>query len=635
MLCTYICSVRGHSPEQKRKEMTLRRNIFTAFSLIALGCAPAVANDCDNAWYRRYNPTKCASISQDSGFSFATTTTIATGTAALIGGALALISSSSSDSHSDSPVPQHPTLQTSTMVGGDVDSVHLASIFENSNYIRNADQYNDIRVAYSLARGYTGKNSYIAVFDSGVNTSHGANVAALAGGIIAPDAEVDIYTVARSQYNFDSFYKIGNTIRTATNNGANIYNFSWSADISATQVHSRNHLEQLTDTNFINSLTNAVIQNDAILVWAAGNDGNSQSSALSAMPLHIPEMNGHFINVVAWDSETSSLAYFSNQCGVTKNYCITAPGSDINAPTSNKVISGTSFAAPIVSAAIAVIREAFPYLESDKITSLLFETARDLGATGIDPIYGHGMLDLERATRPVGAELVPLANGTAVAMRAAYVPGNIAQNIKSQNIKFAFVDGYGRAFNTSMNDNIAVKNRSIGFEHLRQNNESSTQFGNIEFGLKNSEILMSDGFLSANSQNTITFIGLNQSVQSGDTTLFGRATVGTTNPIASTESMISGFSDITTASVMIGAKYRDWTFTAGTTDTIINGNMYLRTPTGRSIDGTYTFADRTIDLAGKPSVELSASYKFITAGLVDNPFGTDEVYVIAKTKLQF
>ncbi|MBO5946647.1 MAG: S8 family serine peptidase [Alphaproteobacteria bacterium] len=614
--------------------MTKYRTILTAILCGTLCCAPVLAADnCDDALYRRYNPDKCTHEFRDSGFSFASTAAVVSGTAALIGGTIALLGGSS-DKGDTSSAP-HSTLPTYTMVGGDVDSVHLSSIFSDTNYASNANQYNDIRVAYSLARGYTGKNSDIAVFDSNELTDHGANVAALAGGTIAPDANVNIYTVARSQYDFDSFYTIGNTIQNATDNGANIYNFSWSANIYANQVRSRYHMEQMTDKNFIKSLTNAATQNDAIFVWAAGNDGNSQSSALSAMPLHIPELNGHFVNVVAWDSETGSLAYYSNECGITKNYCITAPGSDIYVSATDETISGTSFATPIVSAAIAVIREAFPYMKSNQITALLFETARDIGEVGVDTVYGHGMLDLERAPRPVGAELVPLSDGMTVALRTAHMTGGIAHNVKSENIKFAFVDSYGRAFDANLNDNISIKNRGIGFERLHDNKETNMHFGNIEFGFKNTELLKGDGFLSTDSQNMITFIGLNNSVQFGRTALFSRTTIGTMNPTASAESMINGFSRILTGSITLGATAGDWTFTFGTTDTIIDGNMYLRAPTGRRVNGDYTFANHSIDMTSRPSIEVSASYKFMTAGFVDNPFGTDELYFIAKTKLQF
>ena len=99
--------------------------------------------------------------------------------------------------------------------------------------------------------------------------------------------------------------------------------------------------------------------------------------------------------------------------------------------------------------------------------------------------------------------------------------------------------------------------------------------------------------------------------------------------------MVNDFSDTYTASVSIGAKYGDFTFSIGAPDTIINGNMFLNIPTGRSVNGNYTFTNQTINMASRPSIEISASYKSFTMGFVDNPYGTDEIYMLTKTKLQF
>lgn len=615
------------------------KNILIAVLSGTLCCMPAMANDrCANEMYRRYNPDRC-SDTPDTGMSFATGATIIGGAAALVGGALALMgTSSSSDGDTATPTTPtyttHPTLTTYNMVGDDVTSVELSSIINSSEYARNNNQYNDIRVAYSLARGYTGAGSTIAVFDAGAQSDHGRNVAWFASGQIAPNANIESYQVATEYGPFYEFSTIGDIVSSATD--ANIYNFSWVANnIYAPQVRSRHHLEIITDANFISSLTNAASDNDAIFVWAAGNAAHSQSSALSAMPLHIPELDGHFVNVVAWDSATNELAYYSNACGITQNYCITAPGSNLNSPESNWTLDGTSFAAPIVSAAIAVIREAFPYMKSTDITNLLFTTARDLGAPGIDAIYGHGMLDLERATRPVGAQLVPISETTTVALNTARVSAQIGHQIKSENIKFAFVDSFGRAFDTNLNDNIKIQNRGIAFERLRDTNERHMTIGNIEMGFKHTELFSGTGFLQTESQNLLTFIGASHRTTIGDTELFHRTTFGVTRPTPSTDSMISGFSNVYTTSVTLGATHGDWTFTIGTPDTIINGNMYLHTPTGRLANGEYTYSDHTIHLATRPSIEYTASYKFITAGFVDNPYGTDEIYMLAKTKFQF
>ena len=325
------------------------------------------------------------------------------------------------------------------------------------------------------------------------------------------------------------------------------------------------------------------------MVWAAGNEFSSQSSALSALPRVVSELDGHFINVVAWDNKTGTLANFSNACGITKDYCITAPGAGLKSSESSISLNGTSFAAPIVSAAIAVIREAFPYMKSNEITNLLFTTARDIGAVGVDEVYGHGMLDLERATRPVGVQTIPTSNGGSTTMQTARVSGTIGKQLKSADIKFSFIDSFGRAFETNLNDNISVKNRGLGFERLRENETNSIKSGNLEIGFKQTEMLSGTGFLQTEQQTLLSFVGYNNEHRIGNTDIFYRTTFGVMNPDTSPESMVSGFSNLYTASVRIGAKYQNLILSIGTPDTIISGNMYLNVSSGRANDGKYLF----------------------------------------------
>jgi subtilase-type serine protease len=79
-----------------------------------------------------------------------------------------------------------------------------------------------------------------------------------------------------------------------------------------------------------------------------------------------------------------------------------APGVDIYAtvPMSTyaggNVWSGTSMAAPHVAGAAAVLRQAFPYMTAPQIIEVILTTATDLGDTSI---YGHGLLNLERAVK--------------------------------------------------------------------------------------------------------------------------------------------------------------------------------------------------------------------------------------------
>lgn len=595
--------------------------------------APAVArtNKCVNDMYRLSHPEHC---SDNKRLSFATTATVAGGGLALVGGAIALFGMSTGGGSDSESITTTSAQYNPDQVGNDIDYARYAGAINQNAYTRNNNQYNDIRLGYSLARGFTGKNSTIAVFDSGLHTPHGSSVAHIASDQVAPDAKVEVYEVADENGNFKSFYEMGDIITSASS--ANIYNFSWSAiDSYAHSVSSRNQMEQMTDPHFINALSNAATQQDAIFVWAAGNEYNFQSSSLSAMPRVVPELKGHFVNVVAWDSQTQSLATFSNACGVTMNYCITAPGTDLKSSASNTELNGTSFAAPIVSAAIAVIREAFPYMKSTEITNLLFATARDLGASGVDAIYGHGMLDMERATRPVGATTIPLSESTNIAMQHSRVSSTIGNQLKSENIKLSFVDSFGRAFETNLNDNISVKNRGIGFERLSSKNINNVKIGNIEIGFKQTDMMNASGILQTQSQDLLSFVGINDAIKFGDITLSYRTTFGSMNPKTSAESIVSGFSNIFTASATIGIQWQDLSFSIGTPDTIIGGDMYLHTLSGRNANGDYVFQNHKIDMATRPSVEYSASYKSVTMGFVDNPYGTDEFYILTKGKISF
>lgn len=161
-----------------------------------------------------------------------------------------------------------------------------------------------------------------------------------------------------------------------------------------------------------------------VYVWAAGNaqgemrpDGTIEEAAsVEVMPglaARIPELRGHSLAVVA-TGPGGDIAGFSNRCGTAGDYCLAAPGVEVNGPIPNNYCptgtaecytgaSGTSAAAPIVSGGVALLAQHYrDQLGNDEIVARLLRTANKEGIYADVDVYGQGFLDLDAATRPVG-----------------------------------------------------------------------------------------------------------------------------------------------------------------------------------------------------------------------------------------
>ncbi|MDP7008519.1 MAG: S8 family serine peptidase [Phycisphaerales bacterium] len=78
---------------------------------------------------------------------------------------------------------------------------------------------------------------------------------------------------------------------------------------------------------------------------------------------------------------------------------IAAPGVDTysSVPGGYSTYSGTSMASPHINGAVALMVQANPDLEVEAIKEILYATAMDLGASGEDNDYGHGLIDCVEA----------------------------------------------------------------------------------------------------------------------------------------------------------------------------------------------------------------------------------------------
>lgn len=206
---------------------------------------------------------------------------------------------------------------------------------------------------------------------------HGTGVA----GIIAAQADNNIGIAGLAHHcrimNLRAFTDGGNgeeddvasAILYAINNGARIINMSW-GDV------------------FVSRLMDDIIRygesRNIIMVASAGNS--------STTDIHYPSAFAGTISVGATDSQ-DRLAGFSNY---GPSVDLVAPGENIYTTTLNEnytTMNGTSFSAPFVSAAAALLLSQNPQLSAEAVSSLLTSSADDLGEAGVDKYYGAGRLN--------------------------------------------------------------------------------------------------------------------------------------------------------------------------------------------------------------------------------------------------
>ena len=129
-----------------------------------------------------------------------------------------------------------------------------------------------------------------------------------------------------------------------------------------------------------------LVQQNQLLAAAAGNGG---PDAPPAYPAAWPGV----VAVTAVDIQ----GQIYRQANRGDYIDLAAPGVDVWAarPGSEGAYhSGTSFAVPYATAALAVLRQRAGNPDASRLRQQLQQQARELGAPGPDPVYGHGLLQL-------------------------------------------------------------------------------------------------------------------------------------------------------------------------------------------------------------------------------------------------
>ena len=194
-----------------------------------------------------------------------------------------------------------------------------------------------------------------------------------------------------------------------------------------------------------------------VVVVSAGNDGTANPD-LFAANLRAAG-NGNVIIAGSVDN-TGTISTFSDRAGTEAQYYLAALGDSVcctyqngqikvtvkNGQSFVEVFSGTSFSAPQIAGAVALLRQAFPNLTATQVVDLLLKTARDAGDPGTDAVYGRGILDIAAAFAPQGA--LSLAGGTKLVALGAGGTTSPAMGdaATTASIPAVALDAYHRAY---------------------------------------------------------------------------------------------------------------------------------------------------------------------------------------------
>lgn len=238
-----------------------------------------------------------------------------------------------------------------------------------------------------------------------------------------------------------SFYDsaIATGVRAAVDGGAKVINLSLGGSSPGTTL--------------LNAFSYAV-NRGVVLVISAGNDGTEpegvNADAFAAVPAsRFPGM----VIVAGAVGSTNQIASFSNRAGTSADSYLTALGigvRTIDETGAARLYNGTSFSAPTITGAVALLAQAFPNLTGAQIVDILFKSADDLGVAGIDAVYGRGRLNIERAFQPIGATSLA-GTGIAVTDATATAPAAAGDAPKGGGSFGAIIlDGYSRAFSVDL-----------------------------------------------------------------------------------------------------------------------------------------------------------------------------------------
>jgi len=346
----------------------------------------------------------------------------------------------------------------------------------------------------AYGRGATGQGVTVAVIDSGVDTGS----AEFAGRIHA--ASQDVASARGIDDDSGHGTSVSGVLLAAKNDGG-IHGAAFDSTLLALRTddpgscgdsdgcqHNDNTLARAIDiatangarvinmslggsaANFtLRSAVARATRAGVIIVIAAGNKKDSDPVAspnpdpLAQVAIDQTASNGLVViaGSVGTVASPNEISTFSNRAGIGADQYLAALGYRVRSfdeTGAALLFSGTSYAAPNVAGALALLMSAFPNLTSAQVLDIMFRSADDAGNPGTDAVYGRGILNLSRAFQPIGqtslaGSAVPVSTTGNATLGGALGDG---RKLGTAMRGAVILDGYDRAFAVDLARSLAA-----------------------------------------------------------------------------------------------------------------------------------------------------------------------------------
>ena len=396
--------------------------------------------------------------------------------------------------------------------------------------------------------------------------------------------------------------------------------------------------------------------NEMVLVKAAGNQGTDYSAGMNQMATATDAngnliLDGQMIVVGSWDIANKKISGFSNRAGTVcttyvndtckdaaeiKDFYILAPGTSIYSTGKNGNyvhMSGTSMAAPAVTGALAVIHQMWPHMKGNNLVKLLTQTADKTIAGYDENVHGQGLMDLDKATQPVGATGIPTSGRTNgnVSQVAGYVSGS--SGALSELSSVMVLDSFERDYYVDMSNvvktdtrannfttNLSMTNNYVGYtdntQHLEWFAYPITDKLSVQPGFfteDKSYLANTQTGAFGNLENSYTtYANLNYSATYDNVEIFGQFGLGyTKNTYGNDWSMLKDASGVVSSTWTLGAEKNGFGAAVSQPITIEDAKMTYSVPTARTLNGEVINTDTTINMKTEQrNIDFTAYYKY-------------------------